>query len=45
MLEGVADLDLMIASIALCHDMTLVSGNVQHFRRIPGLKLENWLEG
>jgi tRNA(fMet)-specific endonuclease VapC len=35
--------DLMIASIALRHDMTLVTGNTRHFARVPGLKLENWL--
>lgn len=35
--------DLRIASIALANDMTLVSGNVRHFKRVPGLRLENWL--
>jgi len=39
-----AEADLMIASIALRNDMPLVSGNVRHFSRIPGLALENWLE-
>ena len=39
-----ADADLMIASIALHHDLTLISGNTRHFARVPGLKLENWLE-
>jgi tRNA(fMet)-specific endonuclease VapC len=43
--ERLPDADLMVASVALRHDMTLVSGNVRHFARIPGLKLENWLEG
>lgn len=43
--ERLADADMMIASIALCHNMTLVTGNTRHFARIPGLKLENWLEG
>jgi tRNA(fMet)-specific endonuclease VapC len=36
--------DLRIASIALAHDLTLVSANVSHFRRIQELRLENWLE-
>lgn len=40
-----SDADLMIASIALRHDLPLVTGNTRHFARIPGLKLENWLEG
>lgn len=39
------DPDLRIASIALAHDLVLVSGNERHFRRVPGLSLENWLVG
>jgi len=38
------DPDLRIAAICLTHDLTLVTGNVRHFERIPGLRLENWLE-
>ena len=34
--------DLMIASIALAHDLTLVTHNVGEFSRVPGLKLEDW---
>ena len=36
--------DLRIAAIVLAHDLTLVTGNVRHFRRVPGLTVENWLE-
>jgi tRNA(fMet)-specific endonuclease VapC len=36
--------DLRIASIALSRELTLVTGNVRHFRRVPGLAVENWLE-
>lgn len=36
--------DLRIAAIALANDLTLVSGNVKHFSRIPELRVENWLE-
>jgi tRNA(fMet)-specific endonuclease VapC len=32
-----AAMDLRIAAIALLHDATLVTGNVRHFERIPGL--------
>jgi tRNA(fMet)-specific endonuclease VapC len=39
-----AEPDLRIASIALSRELTLVTGNVRHFARVPGLKLENWLE-
>lgn len=35
--------DLRIASIALTHNLTLVTGNTQHFSKVPGLKVENWL--
>lgn len=41
--ERLDDPDLRIASIALSRDLTLVSGNVRHFERIPGLRVENWL--
>jgi tRNA(fMet)-specific endonuclease VapC len=36
--------DLRIASIVLSRDLTLVTGNVRHFGRVPGLRIENWLE-
>ncbi len=35
--------DLRIASIALAHDLTLVTGNTRHFDRVPNLTIENWL--
>ena len=35
--------DLRIASIALAHRATLVTGNVRHFARVPDLAVENWL--
>ena len=37
------DLDLQIASIALAHQLPLVTHNTRHFRRIPNLILEDWL--
>ncbi|MEA2645935.1 MAG: tRNA(fMet)-specific endonuclease VapC [Chloroflexota bacterium] len=39
------DPDLRIASIAIAHELVLVSGNERHFRRVQGLALENWLAG
>ncbi len=39
----VAEPDLRIAAIALTRDATLVTGNVRHFARVPGLRVENWL--
>ena len=35
--------DLMIASVAIVHDLTLVTNNIVDFRNIPGLRLEDWL--
>lgn len=37
--------DLLIAGQALARNLTLVSNNVREFRRVPGLKVENWLDG
>ena len=34
--------DLMIAAIALAHDLTLVTHNTAEFSRVPGLRLEDW---
>jgi len=33
------DADLQIASTALHHGLELVTGNLKHFRRVPGLRL------
>ncbi len=38
------EMDLLIASTALCHNMILVTNNEKHFSRIEGLALENWAE-
>lgn len=39
----IGDADLRIASIALDRDLTVVTGNVRHFEKVPGLAVENWL--
>jgi tRNA(fMet)-specific endonuclease VapC len=36
------DADLIVASTALVYGRTLVTGNIPHFRWIPGLLLEDW---
>jgi tRNA(fMet)-specific endonuclease VapC len=41
---GTSRLDLMIASIALVHDLTLVTHNTRDYKNIPGLRLEDWLQ-
>jgi len=35
--------DLRIAAIVLQHRLILITGNIKHFKNIPGLKSENWL--
>jgi tRNA(fMet)-specific endonuclease VapC len=37
--------DLRIAAIALARSLTVATGNIRHFARIPGLNVENWLSG
>jgi predicted nucleic acid-binding protein len=37
------DADLLIAATALVHCEYLVTGNKDHFSRIPGLRLANWI--
>lgn len=34
--------DLLIASIALANDLTLVTHNTGEFSRVEGLRIENW---
>jgi predicted nucleic acid-binding protein len=40
----IADMDLMIASICLVSESTLVTNNMRHFTRIHGLRLANWAQ-
>jgi len=37
------DADLFIAACAKVHGLILVTNNVKHFKRVKGLKLENWI--
>ena len=36
--------DLLIASITLANRAALVTRNLRHFKQIPGLKVENWVD-
>ena len=36
------DFDLILAATALSHNLTLITNNTAHFKRIEGLKTENW---
>ena len=39
----IGPMDLLIAAHALALDATLVTNNEREFRRVKGLKIENWL--
>jgi tRNA(fMet)-specific endonuclease VapC len=43
-LKKIGRADLLIVSIALSAQATLVTRNVRHFRQIVGLKVENWAD-
>ena len=36
--------DLKIAAIAISNSALLLSANLRYFQRVPGLRVENWLE-
>jgi len=40
--EPIGDFDLIIASIALENNEKLVTRNLKHFNRVPGLVVERW---
>ena len=40
---AVNPVDLLIASVALVYDLSLVTNNTVHFQNIPGLRLDDWL--
>ena len=42
--KKIGDMDMFIAATALEEDLIVVTGNIDHFNRIPGLKIENWME-
>lgn len=38
----IGTMDLKIAAIALAHDATLITRNVSDFRKVSGLRVEDW---
>jgi len=40
----IEDFDILIGSIVLSHGGVLVTNNIEHFKRISGLSLENWVQ-
>ena len=39
----IGDADIKIAAIALVRGLTVVTGNLRHFQRVPNLSVQNWL--
>ena len=37
-------MDLKIAAICLAHDGLLLTRNLSDFEKVPGLRVENWLD-
>jgi len=43
-LKKIGRADLLIAAITLAHRATVVTRNLRHFRQVPGLQVENWVD-
>ena len=43
-IERIGTLDLKIAAIAISHDALLLTRNLVDFAKVPGLRVENWLD-
>lgn len=43
--QPIGERDLLIASIALANHLGVVTNNTAEFRRIPGLRCEDWTKG
>lgn len=43
-LRQIGRADLLIASVALANNATLVTRNLRHFRRVPNLSVVNWVD-
>ncbi len=42
--QPIGSYDLLIAGIALAHNLTIVTRNSREFERVDGLRIENWYE-
>ncbi len=39
----IGNMDTLVAAHALSQNSILITNNTKHFRRVPGLEIENWL--
>jgi tRNA(fMet)-specific endonuclease VapC len=42
--EPIGDADILIGASAQVHGLVVVTNNEDHFSRIPGLEVENWIK-
>ena len=40
----IEEFDMLIGSTAVHHGYVMVTENIDHFERIPGIEIENWVE-
>ena len=40
----IEDADILMASIAIVEDLVLITNNIKHFKRVKGLRIDNWLQ-
>jgi tRNA(fMet)-specific endonuclease VapC len=40
--QTIHELDTLIAATAIVHEAIVITRNVKHFARIPGIRFENW---
>jgi tRNA(fMet)-specific endonuclease VapC len=40
--QPISDMDMLIAAIAMANELIVVTNNEKEFKRITGLKIENW---
>jgi tRNA(fMet)-specific endonuclease VapC len=43
-LRKIGRTNLLIASVAIANRATLVTRNLRHFKQVPGLSIENWVD-
>lgn len=41
----ISDFDLLIGATAISNDLIMVTQNLREFKRLEGIKIENWVEG
>lgn len=40
---SIGDFDLLIGSFALANELIVITNNIEHFKHIPDLQIENWI--